>query len=378
MTIRVLHAVCLVSISITFLNFEGNHARGSSRLASAFQPHLPRDGRNIYQQVSREFTERRALAAGGQGPLHSIVSLSSDSPSDGNGNDHLKLSPQSSYPAELVPYTQQDQYLRETAIDKDSQLYISLMVYFRKLNEWYTNVNSKVRCPFFRRRFSDAIDSLAMMGRFLVIRHKSVLSDPSFTALLGYEYTVPGCLPLNEKVKTHNLKGQDEIHAGNQEKLKGLSLESVENLIKQDWLGKHPSGSRGYYITGKLSSQIYRNDCFFNGPDPDMPVRGLRKYLSAAAHLFDQGKSHAEMLDISRNEENRTVTVKWLLGGILMLPWRPKVNDWTGSTTYFLDPDGLIYKHNEEWNISVWEAFISTAFPGVGHMVWGGTLPFLQ
>jgi hypothetical protein len=275
----------------------------------------------------------------------------------------------------LAPYVQQEQYLKDTRIDNESELYSSFMSYFKKLDEWYTVVNSKIRCPFLKRRISDIIDGLAMMGRFLVIRHKSVLSDPSFAVLLGYEYTVPGCFPLHIGGKS---KVNANVLAGKETKLKNQSLETIENLIRQDWLGKHPSGTKGYYLTGKLSSQIYRNDCFFDGPDPDMPVRGLRKYLSAASHLFDQGKSHAEMLSIQRNEEEKTVTVTWLLGGVLMLPWRPKVQDWTGSTKYFLDEEGLIYKHQEQWDISVWEAFVSTAFPGFGHMVWGGTFPFLQ
>lgn len=303
-----------------------------------------------------------------RGPLHLVA------------NGSTEDVPETSIKAEedLLVYSNQFRHYRETTIDKSSQMYISMMVYFHRLNQCYTAVNSKIKCPFFRRRISDVIDGMAMIGRFLVIRHKSILSDPSFSVLLGYEYTVPGCLPLLGKGEGGQVVVQNAIFAANQEKLKHQSIDTISAIIKKDWLGKHASGSRGYYITGKLSTEIYRNDCLFDGPDPDMPVRGLRKYLSAASHLFDQGKSHAKMLSITHDDEKRTVTVRWLLGGILMLPWRPTVKDWTGCTVYYLDEEGLVYKHSETWDISVWEAFVSTAFPGVGHMVWGGMFPFMQ
>ena len=33
-----------------------------------------------------------------------------------------------------------------------------------------------------------------------------------------------------------------------------------------------------YYVTGKLSAAIYSDDCIFDSPDPDMPVRSLRRF----------------------------------------------------------------------------------------------------
>lgn len=36
---------------------------------------------------------------------------------------------------------------------------------------------------------------------------------------------------------------------------------------------------------------------------------------------------------------------------------------WTGSTTYYLDEDNLIYKHIEKWDISAVDAFASLLFP---------------
>ena len=88
---------------------------------------------------------------------------------------------------------------------------------------------------------------------------------------------------------------------------------------------------------------------------------GLRKYLSAASQLFDPRQSRAELLSIKSDES--VVEVAWRLGGVIMLPWHPTVEPWTGKTRYHVGPDGLIYHHEESWDISVWRAFASALYP---------------
>lgn len=205
-----------------------------------------------------------------------------------------------------------------------------------------------------------------------------------------------------------------------------MQIEQIAELIRIDWEGTKSKGvlpgrissasstskiqnsyhhrlatNKGYYITGRLNTLLYRDDCFFDGPDPDMPVRGMRKYLSAASYLFDQRLSFAELLEIGVVDEEekvqrkqqlhqqnwkkkfnrhewemeqqssgRVVWVRWRIGGVLMLPWRPVVKPWTGRTKYHLDKDGLIYFHQEEWDISVLEAFVCTVFPKIGRLLW--------
>ena len=85
-------------------------------------------------------------------------------------------------------------------------------------------------------------------------------------------------------------------------------------------------------------------------------MRGLRKYLSAAAQLFDQRRSYAKLLyihqqDMGGENSNGMIEVKWELGGIINLPWHPEVEPWTGWTKYHLDEDGLVYLHEEGWDI---------------------------
>ena len=114
-----------------------------------------------------------------------------------------------------------------------------------------------IPCPFFRRRAADAMDAIDMILRFLLIRHKSVVSmlEPPGWRCKGD--TTP---------KTY-----------------GITITELAETIRKDWKLEN---DKGYYITGRLSTSIYRDDCFFEGPDPDMPVRGLRKYLNAASQLF--------------------------------------------------------------------------------------------
>lgn len=226
--------------------------------------------------------------------------------------------------------------------------------------------SSSIKCPFFRRRAADAIDNTATLFHFLLIRHKSLpwvsdlLDDPNYSPeLLQDLVTAPGCKPLGRYIKRHA--------DGTAEKTRHLSLSDIEDRIHHDWTSGLTE-KQGYYMTGKLDSTIYRDDCLFTSPDPDMPVRGLRKYLSAAAQLFDQRNSCAEMLSICSNEDggdmgNGIVEVTWRLSGVINLPWHPSVEPWTGRTKYHLDDEGLIYLHEEHWDISVWRAFICTLYP---------------
>lgn len=206
----------------------------------------------------------------------------------------------------------------------------------REVEEWYQRATS-VKCPFFKRRFVDILDGVDMILRFLVIRHKSldIFGPP------------PG----------HRSKFSSE------DKRVGLTIHQLADAIRKDW--KEETG-KGYYITGNLNTTIFRDDCLFAGPDPDMPVKGLRKYLNAASQLFDRSKSRAELLSLDTTldaDGNAVVVVRWRMNGVLRLPWKPTLPEWTGSTTYHFDQDGLIYLHEETWDMSALQAFMETFAP---------------
>eukprot|EP00578_Thalassiosira_sp_NH16_P009980 CAMPEP_0181119520 /NCGR_PEP_ID=MMETSP1071-20121207/23647_1 /TAXON_ID=35127 /ORGANISM="Thalassiosira sp., Strain NH16" /LENGTH=358 /DNA_ID=CAMNT_0023204075 /DNA_START=145 /DNA_END=1221 /DNA_ORIENTATION=- len=260
-------------------------------------------------------------------------------------------------------------------LDATSSPAAAVLNFYANLDSLYDK-SSAIKCPFFRRRAADLIDSAAMVLQFLLIRHKSLpvisdlfLDNPSSpseeTTAVALNsivdvFSAPGCKPLGRHIKRHP--------DGTAHKTRHLSLSDIRQRIHNDWTGGVAGSDKGYYITGKLDSTIYRDDCLFMGPDPDMPVRGLRKYLSAAAQLFDPRESDAQLLSINSYENGGEkgygmIEVKWRLGGVIKLPWHPTVEPWTGTTDYHLDEEGLVYLHQEGWDISVWRAFVCTLYP---------------
>lgn len=204
----------------------------------------------------------------------------------------------------------------------------------------------RIKCPFWRRRFTDTTNTLSQIVRWAIrTRHKS-LTLPTFL------------LPPLDKCNSHHAK------------LLELSISDRLNMIRDDFV------KRQYYVTGRLSVPLYRDDCLFDGPDPDGRVRGVRKFVDAAGGLFDARMSKVELIDIYEEQihddiniencEDVCVVAHWRLEGALMLPWRPRIKPYVGSTTYKFDKDGLIAEHVETWQISVVDAFLSVIFDGFG------------
>lgn len=145
----------------------------------------------------------------------------------------------------------------------------------------------------------------------------------------------------------------------------GLPIQQKYDIILKDWkVDTH----KGYYITGRLNTTLYRDDCMFDGPDPDMPIQGLRKYLNVASQLFDQHESRSELLKLEIQGE--TIVADWKMNGILRLPWHPRLPEWTGQTTYHFDENGLVYLHTETWDMSVAHAFLKTLWPDLAQRLW--------
>jgi hypothetical protein len=179
----------------------------------------------------------------------------------------------------------------------------------------------------------DFVDTLEAVARMtLISKHNLEIVGPEM-----------GCKP-DEKTRL---------------KHKGLLLQDVAEVIRMDW---RESSSKGYYITGNLNPSVYRDDCLFDGPDPDMPVKGLRKFRGAASQLFDRKKSTAELLDFKT--EGDVIIAKWKMNGVIRLPWKPRMPEVIGETTYYLDDDNLVYMHKETWDISAIEAFLKMGMLG--------------
>jgi hypothetical protein len=95
-----------------------------------------------------------------------------------------------------------------------------------------------LKCPFFRRRATDILE----------------FADNTIRRLYGNAMSSFG-YPLE-------MRGID--NAG--EKRVGLSMEEIMDIIRNDW---RLENNKGYYVTGRLTTNIYTDDCLFDGPDPD-------------------------------------------------------------------------------------------------------------
>ena len=256
------------------------------------------------------------------------------------------------------------------AADRDEGGFIRMTIdyqdLFNQLDAKYTVASTAIKCPFFKKRAADLIDSTVVLLKFFIVtlhQYTPFKSNVPFHLL-----QIPGCKPM---------AGTPLNPDGTGCKIKNMSISEILRIIESDW---NVHNDKGYYITGKLSSKIYRDDCHFDGPDPDMPVTGLRKYLGAASQIFDRKKSFAKLIKLKIDEEaeeqientsregggkfgHGTIVAYWHLRGELRIPGKPKIKPFTGWTKYHLDEDGLIAYHEEGWDISPLEAFAEAFLP---------------
>jgi len=87
----------------------------------------------------------------------------------------------------------------------------------------------------------------------------------------------------------------------------GMTVAEVADVIREDF------EKRQYYVTGRLSKRIYSDDCFFDAPDPDMPVKGLRKYVDAISHLFEQKSSKVELISMQELPNRRAIIARCVI-----------------------------------------------------------------
>jgi Uncharacterized conserved protein (DUF2358) len=200
-----------------------------------------------------------------------------------------------------------------------------------RIEQWYSSALNH-KCPFLRRRATDLVETMESIVRTTAIR-------PTNIALIGPPVSCRG----DERTGLR--------------KSVALSMEQLATILRNDW---REDTHKGYYITGRLTPEIYRDDCLFDGPDPDMPVRGLRKFLNAASQLFDPKESRCQLLSLEVHGD--VIVARWIMNGTLRLPWLPKLPQVKGTTVYHFDVDRLVQRHEETWDLSVIEAFLKTSW----------------
>lgn len=144
------------------------------------------------------------------------------------------------------------------------------------------------------------------------------------------------------------------------QKLTNLSLQQIAEKLAHD-LGFGANGNGGYFISGDLTPQIFRDDCTFI--DPTNSVSSLSRYENALKILFEPKSSYVHLLDMSINEETNEIYAKIESGGMLQLPWKPRISTYQSDIVYKIDQEGLIMSQSQVWSIPASQALRETFTP---------------
>ncbi|KAG2433110.1 hypothetical protein HYH02_012813 [Chlamydomonas schloesseri] len=131
--------------------------------------------------------------------------------------------------------------------------------------------------------------------------------------------------------------------------------EQLLEPIKRDFVAKQ------YYVTGDLDRSLFAADCVFK--DPTVEVVGVERYAQALQALFDPAASRADLISL-RPTGPDTLELRWRLEGSLKVGGL-RIKPYTGTTVYTIR-DGRVVRHEETWDISTLDAFVSTFIPSFG------------
>jgi len=121
-------------------------------------------------------------------------------------------------------------------------------------------------------------------------------------------------------------------------------------------------GEREYFVTGRLTTEIFDNQCEF--VDPTNDTTGPENYLRALRVLFDPARSSVRLLEDIEVINESTLRGVAVLEGVLKLPWKPRISPTTVTVTYTRDPNtGLITKQSESWDRQPLSALIEIFKP---------------
>ena len=122
------------------------------------------------------------------------------------------------------------------------------------------------------------------------------------------------------------------------------------------------TGQGGYFLSGDLSTDIFRDDCIFL--DPTNEVASLSQYQRALRILFDPNESIVQLLSpLAVNEETRTISANIRSRGFLQLPWKPYVTAYESVVQFFVDENGLVSRQSQTWSKSASQALKESFTP---------------
>ena len=160
------------------------------------------------------------------------------------------------------------------------------------------------------------------------------------------------------------------------QKTTNLSPDEMARRLSVDLVhGAHGKG--GYFLTGDISQDLFREDCVFE--DPTNRVDSLSQYQKALSLLFDPERSTVQLLGNGLTVQQEgglttTTTIQGRLrsrGFLKVAPWKPYVKAYETTIVYTLDPStGLVARQDQKWSKDASEALKETFTPS-----WNGEAP---
>ena len=141
----------------------------------------------------------------------------------------------------------------------------------------------------------------------------------------------------------------------------GLSLDDLKIRLERD-LVFGAKGNGGYFITGDLSTDIFRDDCIFT--DPTNQVASLSQYQKGVRLLFDPKTSVVELIEpLTIDTERRSLSGTIRSRGMLKLPWHPFITAYESKIIYTIDKDGIVARQDQTWSKGADDALRETFTP---------------
>lgn len=156
-----------------------------------------------------------------------------------------------------------------------------------------------------------------------------------------------------------------------------LPLEELRDRLTHDLLEGY-SGQGGYFFTGDISDDIFRDDCIF--VDPTNRVSSLSQYRKALGILFDPKRSKIQIIEpLTVDSDKGEIRGKIRARGFLQFPWNPYTKAYESNIVYRIgDEDGLVYEQEQAWTKSASEALQESFTPSIFSPPPTSTIPAKQ
>eukprot|EP00899_Mesostigma_viride_P011470 jgi/Mesvir1/20323/Mv19913-RA.1 len=137
-------------------------------------------------------------------------------------------------------------------------------------------------------------------------------------------------------------------------KLKNQPLETIAKILKQDII------ERDYLVTGRLTREIYDENCTFADPTANFGP-GLQRFLDGVDRLFYKPGCSLELVGDVKILDSKTIEARWKEVASFNVWLHPKTY-YGGKSTLTLNDENLVVFHQETWDLSPLDIYKTAKF----------------